>query len=87
MDFLTYSKIRAYCWQDVGVYIDIPDRETLRQCRTKSEGGRRGDIRHEAIEAKDLVEACGYLNNGSETVDSRAKDNTIRKDKAMAAME
>lgn len=33
----------------------------MRQCRAKLEGGRRGDIRHEAIEAKNLVEACGYL--------------------------
>jgi len=61
MDFLTYSKIRAYCWQDIGPHIDTPDRETLRLMRCKLEGSRRGDIHHEAIEAKWLVEATGYL--------------------------
>ena len=61
MDFLSYSKIRSYCWQDVGIYIDTPDRKALRSFRVKMEGGRRGDIRHEAIEAKGFVEACGDL--------------------------
>ena len=62
MDFLTYLRIRAYCWQDVRPHIDTPDRETLLRFRVKSEGGRRGDIRHEAIEAKWFIEATGYLN-------------------------
>lgn len=61
MDFLTYSRIRAYCWQDIGPHIDTPDRETLLRFRIKSEGGRRGDIRHEAIEAKWFIEATAYL--------------------------
>ena len=61
MDFLTYSKIRAYCWQDMGPHIDTPDRATLRRMRVKAEGGRRGDIHHEAIEAKWFIEATGYL--------------------------
>lgn len=57
MDFLTYSKIRSACWPVLAAHIDTPDRETLGRFRAKSEGGMRGVIRHEAIEAKELIEA------------------------------
>lgn len=57
MDFLTYSKICSACWPVLAAHINTPNRETLRRFRAKSEGGMRGDIRHEAIEAKELIEA------------------------------
>ena len=57
MDYLTYSKIRSACSPVLAAHIDTPDRETLRRFRAKSEGGMRGDIRHEAKVAKELIEA------------------------------
>jgi len=61
MDFVTYSKIRAYCWQDMQEHINTEDRETLRRFRAKNEDNGAGYIRHEAIEAQQLFLVARYL--------------------------
>jgi len=30
MDFRTYQKIHAYCWQDLAQYIDTPEKRAAR---------------------------------------------------------
>lgn len=47
MDYATYQKIRAYCWQDLAAYLATPEREAMREISVKHWGGTLGEIVHE----------------------------------------
>ncbi len=47
LDYRTYQKIRAYCWQDLATYIDTPVRNSVLKLSAKLAGGQIGEIKHE----------------------------------------
>jgi len=47
MDYQTYRKIRAYCWQDLATYIDTPEKNSVLEMSVKLAGGTLGEIKHE----------------------------------------
>lgn len=56
MDYRTYQKIRAYCWQDLSAYIDTHKRNAVGDLMMKLAGGEIGQIEHEHKAAMDLFQ-------------------------------
>lgn len=55
MNYRTYQNLRAYCWQDLSVYIDTPfNNDTLELKRFM--GGKNVDIEHEHAAGKGLFQ-------------------------------
>lgn len=47
MDYGTYQKLRAYCWQDLAAYIDTPERNSMLELSMELAGGKIGEIKYE----------------------------------------
>ncbi|RFC31629.1 MAG: hypothetical protein DID92_2727745637 [Candidatus Nitrotoga sp. SPKER] len=61
MDFRTYKQFRAYCWQDLQVYIDTPNANAARNLNVVLAGGSLGAIKHELEMALSLHQSCDDL--------------------------
>ena len=55
MDYKTYQNLRAYCWQDLSVYIDTPFNNETRELK-RFMGGKSVDIEHEHAAAMGLFQ-------------------------------